>query len=90
MKQQQHIIYWGRVQGVGFRATAQRLAQGFPLAGFVKNLPNGSVELAVEGDALQVAEYLQRLAERFAGQVERVEELPAVTLNWTGFRIRYD
>src|SRR5690242_1162817 len=34
-----HVTYSGRVQGVGFRYTAQQLAAGYPVAGFVRNLP---------------------------------------------------
>ena len=43
------VIYSGRVQGVGFRYTCERLAKGFPVVGHVRNLPDGSVELVAEG-----------------------------------------
>ncbi len=45
-----HIIYTGSVQGVGFRYTARSLAQGSGLTGWVRNVPDGSVELVAEGD----------------------------------------
>src|SRR5207245_6186322 len=45
-----HVYYSGQVQGVGFRYTAQQLAAGFAVSGFVRNLPNGDVELVAEGD----------------------------------------
>lgn len=77
MAERRHIIYSGRVQGVGFRATAQRLAQGLPVAGWVRNLPNGSVELVVEGQAEMVSEYLHRLGNRFAGYISSAVEQPA-------------
>lgn len=40
----------GKVQGVFFRATAQKLAKTLELTGTVKNLPNGTVELFVQGN----------------------------------------
>ena len=43
------IFYSGRVQGVGFRHTARTVAAGFEINGFVRNLPDGRVELLVEG-----------------------------------------
>ena len=45
-----HIIYTGSVQGVGFRYTARSIAQGLGLVGWVRNVPDGSVELVAEGD----------------------------------------
>jgi acylphosphatase len=43
------IIYTGKVQGVGFRYTVKTVATGFEVAGTVRNLPNGQVELIAEG-----------------------------------------
>ena len=40
-----HIFYEGRVQGVGFRYTVKQIAAGFEISGWVKNLPDGRVEL---------------------------------------------
>ena len=51
MKVAKLVRYWGHVQGVGFRFTAQNLAQGYPIAGYVRNLPDGSVEAFAEGDS---------------------------------------
>ena len=45
-----HAIITGRVQGVFFRATAREKAMELHLKGFVRNLPNGSVELEAQGD----------------------------------------
>jgi acylphosphatase len=43
------ILYSGRVQGVGFRYTVRTLATGYEVAGSVRNLTDGRVELTVEG-----------------------------------------
>lgn len=48
------IIVTGRVQGVFFRASAMEEAQRLGLLGFVRNLPDGSVEAVVEGERVQV------------------------------------
>jgi len=44
------VHYSGRVQGVGFRYTVQQVAGGFAVAGFVRNLSDGRVEMVCEGD----------------------------------------
>ena len=43
------VFYSGQVQGVGFRYTAKTVATGFEIAGIVRNLPDGRVELVAEG-----------------------------------------
>ena len=45
-----HIIVHGLVQGVFFRASAQARATELGLAGWVRNLSNGTVEIHAEGD----------------------------------------
>ena len=44
-----HVWYSGHVQGVGFRYTVRSVAQGFEVAGLVRNLLDGRVELVAEG-----------------------------------------
>jgi len=48
------IFYSGRVQGVGFRYTAKTVAAGFEIAGTVRNLPDGRVELVAEGSQTEL------------------------------------
>ena len=50
-----HLFYSGRVQGVGFRFTAQRIASGFAVTGWVRNLPDDRVEMLVEGEKDETA-----------------------------------
>jgi acylphosphatase len=83
------VYYSGRVQGVGFRYTTHRLASGFAVSGFVKNLPNGDVELVAEGTPDQVDGLLDAVARRMAGYIEnaQVEEVPCG--GYVGFSIRH-
>ena len=64
-----HVIFSGRVQGVGFRFTAQRIALRGELKGFVRNLPDGSVEMHVQGHTDDVADCLRDIGESFAGYI---------------------
>ena len=63
------IVVRGRVQGVGFRWFVREHARTLRLAGWVKNLPDGMVELEVEGAAEKVAELLKHVAEGPDGAV---------------------
>lgn len=45
-----HFVISGRVQGVGFRYSTKRKAEQLKLSGWVKNLPNGDVEVVAQGD----------------------------------------
>ena len=57
-----HIVIHGRVQGVGFRWFVREAARRLDLAGWVRNRPEGSVEVAAEGDDTAV-ESLRRAIE---------------------------
>ncbi len=86
----QLIRYAGEVQGVGFRYTAMRLAGGFDVAGYVKNLPDGQVELLVEGDSEQVQAYLQALKDRMGAYIQNVhQEVCPANGTLKGFDIRF-
>jgi acylphosphatase len=84
------VYYSGRVQGVGFRFTAQRIAQGYEVGGYVKNLPDGRVELVVEGDPQNVDGFLAEVAERMSGHIGSTEADDAgASGQLAGFEIRY-
>ena len=53
-----HLVVRGRVQGVYFRASAQREARQLGLTGWVKNRNDGAVELVAEGEEDQVKDLL--------------------------------
>jgi acylphosphatase len=82
------VHYAGRVQGVGFRYTAQSLARGYCVAGFVRNLPTGEVELVAEGPADQVDAFLAAVAGRMADCIARTAVQDAPPTGAAGFHIR--
>lgn len=57
------IFYEGRVQGVGFRFTCRQIARGYEIVGWVRNLPDGRVELQCSGERDEVDGYLEAIAE---------------------------
>jgi len=65
------VYYSGQVQGVGFRATAASLASGFEVTGMVRNLPDGRVELVVEGARDQIDRFLERIDREFRGYIRQ-------------------
>ena len=84
-----HVYYSGRVQGVGFRYTAQSLAAQYPVQGFVRNLPSGDVELVVEGAQEDIEAYLAALAQRLASYIRKADVRDEEPGGYEGFNIRY-
>ncbi len=81
MSEHQHEMVWytGRVQGVGFRYTTLQTAKEFEVTGYVMNLPDGRVQLEVEGAPLEVKSFLTAVQERMHSYIRKVEQksLPA-------------
>ena len=72
----------GRVQGVGFRYSAVRQARSLGLTGSVANRPDGSVEVAAEGDAAALERLLAWLRRGPPGA--HVREVQVDWLPWSG------
>lgn len=83
------VRYTGRVQGVGFRYTAQHLAKTFDVAGYVRNLPSGDVELAVEGTVDEVDALLAAIVHHLAGHIEQSFVQVMAPGGYSGFHIRF-
>lgn len=71
------VRYVGQVQGVGFRQTALWVARGFEVTGYVRNQPDGSVELVAEGTASEIRGLLEGIQERMAERIRHCH------VNWT-------
>ena len=67
------VFFTGRVQGVGFRYTALKVATEFDVAGFVCNLADGRVQLEAEGRAETVAAFVAAVEERMHGSIRKTE-----------------
>ena len=85
-----HLIISGRVQGVGFRFSAYDEAKELALAGYVRNLPNGDVEIVAEGsrDNLQMLAAWAHLGPPSAHVTDVREEWSDFTGEFKDFRIR--
>ncbi|HLB33104.1 MAG: hypothetical protein A3F67_00080 [Verrucomicrobia bacterium RIFCSPHIGHO2_12_FULL_41_10] len=86
-----HIYYEGKVQGVGFRASVLALARGYDVTGGVKNLPDGRVELLVQGDLSEVEDFLTAIRESHLGSHLQSEQKNILTddthPSFRGFKI---
>jgi acylphosphatase len=60
--QSRHVFYTGYVQGVGFRYTTRQIAERYAVTGFVRNLPDGRVELLADGAPAELTGFLSEVA----------------------------
>ena len=84
------ITFVGRVQGVGFRYTSYRIAGQYEITGYVKNLPNGTVEMLAQGSQTQIDGCIAAIQDYFGGYVRECKtvEVP-VNSRYFDFRITY-
>lgn len=76
------VIISGRVQGVGFRYHASKVADRLGLTGWVRNRPDGAVEAEAEGDVDSVEELLAWLVNGPMGA--GVQDVQVTTVSPTG------
>lgn len=83
------LLYSGNVQGVGFRYTTASLAQGWPVRGFVQNLPDGRVKLVVEGEERHLNALEKAIHERLGEYIANVtRDVTPPRGEFTSFEIR--
>jgi acylphosphatase len=75
MRKRAQVFYSGRVQGVGFRYSAREVACGYEVTGFVRNLPDGRVELVAEGDEEETRAFLAAIYEGQLGSYIRGQDV---------------
>ena len=89
--ERRRILFSGHVQGVGFRATTSWLARGFEVAGYVRNLPEGGVEVVAEGDASELDRFVAAIRDSLGSFIRDVDAspLPSHDPPLEGFGIRH-
>jgi acylphosphatase len=88
--QRRQVVFFGRVQGVGFRYTAVRAAGGYEVTGYVRNLHDGSVECVVEGEAAEIDAFLKAIREELGHYIRDVQQtVQPATGRFESFQIRH-
>ncbi len=90
MMKQLHAIFFGKVQGVGFRYIAKDLADQLNIFGWVKNLDDDQVELLAEGDEKSLKELLDKLNKSFEINKNSQIEWNKISKNYSSFEVKYD
>ena len=84
-----HIIFYVRVQGVGFRYRAYYSAKNFGLSGWVRNLYDGTVEMEVQGREELIHSMLKNLNQDHYIRIDHMEtEQIPLKQDESGFRVR--
>jgi acylphosphatase len=84
------VYYDGRVQGVGFRYTTSSIARRYDVTGYVRNCPDGRVELVAEGMPRELDGFLGELRDRFFNNIrDERRDVQDGTGEFTGFDIRH-
>lgn len=89
--QHKHLKITGRVQGVGFRYFTTKKAEALNLNGWVKNMPDGSVEVVLSGDEELIEEMLQHLREGpRSARVDKIDDISTTGKSemYEGFNVR--
>ena len=90
MKKQVHVCYTGRVQGIGFRYTAQDIADDLGVSGWVKNLTTGMVELVAEAEEEILEAFLSRIKHHFSRYIQDIgTQWQSATGEFSDFSIRF-
>jgi len=71
------VCFSGQVQGVGFRYTCRSIARGFQVGGYVRNLPDGRVELLAEGEPDEVEQFVGAIQSEMNSYIKDVAIEPA-------------
>lgn len=84
-----HLIFHGRVQGVGFRYQASAIAHELGLTGWVRNAYDGTVEMEVQGKPEQIQELITQLHHARYIQIRHIESSDLTVISERSFRTTY-
>jgi acylphosphatase len=90
-RERRRVYFTGRVQGVGFRATCRWLARGLDIVGYVRNLPDGRVELVAEGDPGEIDRFLDAIRQEAGGFIRDIHAVLEAASDppLEGFTVRF-
>ena len=84
------VVFRGRVQGVGFRYTAHRIGRQYDLSGYVRNMPDGSVEAILQGTAANIQACIDEIQDAFNGYIRETKSIDQpVNPHYHDFRIAF-
>jgi acylphosphatase len=90
MEKRVRATYEGWVQGVGFRFSAERAALSLGLKGWVRNLPDGGVEVVCEGGEEELKKFLEKIGSIFKTYIRSADiDWGAAEGGLEGFEIRF-
>jgi acylphosphatase len=83
------VYFSGHVQGVGFRYSVLQVAKEFEVAGYVRNLLDGRVQVEAEGADAEIAAFVAAIEEKMHGYIRKVERSSRKRApEFSGFAIR--
>lgn len=85
-----HVLFKGRVQGVGFRFTVERIATQLGVTGWVKNVASGDVEVVAEGKQEVLDTFLEKIRGYFSRYIQDEDiETAQASGAFSDFEIRF-
>mgnify|MGYP001127252651 FL=1 len=82
------ILFYGRVQGVGFRYSSYTEANLIGLTGWVRNLSDGTVEMEVQGTKEKIQQLIENISSQRFISIEYKKEEQIEEIEEEGFEIR--
>jgi len=83
-----HIFYSGRVQGVGFRFTVQRMAVSIGVCGWVRNCSDGRVELIAQASKELMVKFVRQIDDYFQENIDSKDKsMSSIKNRYQDFRI---